>query len=205
MNELEQLLALLGVNTYAEGAAAITVFNSFLTEAQSTTGKSKSTEVLAELSARASRSPFALAVEKACGKQGDEAIGLIHAALASHAELPNVQAECAKLRKEGDANALNGLIAKAKDEKRLTPAMETKVREMLAAGDLTLKGAESLLGNLTPVAALAAPIAAPAPANTAPATLTWNDKTFADLKPAQRAQLKREDPQLYEAMRASSN
>jgi len=204
MNELEQLLALLGVQTFAQAAASISAFSTFLDAAKQSTGKDKADEALTELQARAARAPFAISIEKATGKSGDEAVGLIHAALASHAELPRAQARVAELEQQTQAHALDALFAKAKDEKRWTKAIEDSVRAAFTAKEVTLKGAEAWLANLTPVAALKQRQEA-APNQAGPASaLKWNEKSWDELKPSARAQLKRENPDLYAAMRPAN-
>lgn len=205
--ELEQLLALLGADTYAQAAAAITNFNAFLDTAKQATGKSGTGDALAELQARAARAPFALAVEKATGKTGDEAIGLIHAALQSHAELPKAQARVTELEQKTQESDLNALFAKAKEEKKWTPAIEAKVREAFSAKEITLKGAESWLTNLPAIPALQNRAEAPPDGSAAPAAaaaLKWNGKTWDELSGPERAAMRRENPQHYAAMRPAN-
>lgn len=148
---------------------------------------------------------FARSVEAAAGKQGGEALGFVRAALESHTELPKAQAKIADLEKTAQSHEIDKAFAKAKEENRLTPALEEKVRASFAAGDITLSGARTWLENSPVVAALAAtkqPKVEQAPANVAGAPeLTHNGKAWAQLNGAERAALKRELPETYNAMR----
>lgn len=203
--DLDQILALLGVANAAEGVALITNLNAALGRVKAATGKSDALEALAELQARADRAPFALAVEKACGKQGDEALGLVHAALASHAALPAAQARVAELEKTTDQQAFDTLVAKAKAENKLTPAQETAAREAYGKGELMLKSAEFFFANLATVAALRDPPAPPAPTQEGdlPAAATFDGKTYAEMSAPERAALAQSNPDLFKQMRAS--
>lgn len=205
MNELEQLLALLGAPSFAAAVASVTNFNEFLAAAQKLTDKEKPAEALAELQARAARAPFVAAVEKATGKQGDEAIGLIVAALASHAELPKAREQLLALQKTTDAQAFESLIAKAKGENKLTKASEDAYRAKFAGGEISLSVVEFVLANLTPIPALERrEEAPPAPHTPNAADLKHDGKTWDELQPRERAALKRENPEHYAAMRRAA-
>lgn len=143
-------------------------------------------------------------IEARAGKTGDEAHGTIMAAMDALVELPKAQARIAELEAANEAHALDALMLKAKEDKKLTPAIEASVREAYAAKQVTLKGAEAWLANLTAVPALMNASKAPAQSPVGP-DAKWNGKAYADLKPAERAELKREQPELYEAMKASHN
>jgi ATP-dependent Clp protease protease subunit len=142
-------------------------------------------------------------IEAKTGKAGDEAQGLVLAALASHAELPKLQARIAELEENTESQALESLILKAKEDKKCTPAMAESVRASFKAKEITLKGAEAWLSNSPTVAALQTKQETPAaPSTTVTASGdTWNGKGWDDLTPVLRAQLKRENPELYKAMR----
>lgn len=204
MNELEQLLSMLGSASFAEAAATITNLNAAIDGVKSATGKGTAQEAISELTARAARAPFALAVEKATGKTGDEAIGLIHAALASHVELPKAQARVTELEMTTSEQAFNSLVAKAKDEKRLTPAQETAARAAFASGELTLKSAEFFFANLSVNSLLQTPPTPGTPETvvTPASAQLWNGKTYAQLSGPERAALNKENPDLFKQMRA---
>lgn len=204
--QLQQLLAILGVANAADGIAAINRFTGFLNSAKTASGKSDVSETLNAALASLS---FAKAVETATGKMGDEAVGLIRAAMASHAALPQAQARVAELEARNEANELETLITKAKNEKRCTPHIEASVRTAFTAKEITLAGAKAWLENSPVIPALEQ--RDPAPPTQAggkevpPPHLEWNGKTYSQLKGAEKAALKRENPELFEAMRASSN
>lgn len=213
MNELEQLLAMLGVKTFAEAAASITNFNAFLEAACTAAGTKDTAAALAAVQARAS---FGAALQTACGgKTGDEAIGLVRAALASHAELPKAQARVVELEgqvaenaKKEEQHTLEALITTAKAAKKCTPAMEKSVREAFEKKEVTLAGAKAWLENAPAVPALVdnkteAPPPAAGAANSGE-PLKHNGKTWAEMTGPERVALKRSQPDLYTAMRKAA-
>lgn len=148
---------------------------------------------------------LAKGVQSATGKSGDDATGLIRAAMQSHTELPKAQARIKELEQKTEEHELDRLFAKAKEEKRLTPAIEKSVRDAFAASEVTLKGAEVWLSNSPVIAALSTPTAsAQPPATNASGALTYNGKTYAEMKPTEKAALAKEDNALFEQMRAAS-
>lgn len=141
--------------------------------------------------------------EAATGKGGDEAVGVMRAAMTSHAELPKLRERCTQLEAASETHELDKLITKAKEANKLTPALEASVRDSFAKKEVTLKGVESWLENTPVVAALAAAPKAPAPPS-APesiAALTHNGKTWAQLTGSERVDLLAHDKALYTAMR----
>lgn len=201
MDELQQLFALMGVTSYAEAVAALTAFNTTLSAEQATLA-TKGTS--ATLSALAGRSALLTAVEKATGKTGDEAVGLVRAALTSHTELPKLQERIAELEKGEQTHALAALFAKADEEKRLTPAIKQSVQAAFDAGEITLKGAESWLANSVPVKAFEQRTEAPAGNTPGSVPALHNGKKWSELTGVERADLKKTNPDLYAAMRASA-
>lgn len=201
MDEMQQLLALMGVASFAEGVAVLTTVNSTLESAQAVLSTKGTAATLSALMGRHAR---LAALEKAAGKEGDEADGLFRAALVSHAELPKAHAELAQLKKDGQTLELDKAIDKAKAASKLTPALESDIRKQFADGSLTLATAQWMLDKLQPVAALAAAKdgAQPAPAS-APVIveLTWSGKKWAELSGPERVQLLQENKDLYTAMR----
>lgn len=140
-------------------------------------------------------------MEATLGTTGEEALGTLKAWQGSHAELPKAKERIADLEKSNQASSLEALVAKGKQENKLTPAMEKSVREQFAAGEITLKGAEAWLANLTPIAALGGEKKQPAPPIQGRDAPKWNGKTYAELTPQQRHDLKAENPELFEEMR----
>lgn len=205
MDELTQLLGMLGVTSFAEATTAIANMNAALEQAQAALG-TKGT--VATMSALVARSARLSALEKAAGKEGEEADGLLRAALVSHAELPKVQSRVAELEKVEQTSKLAALFADAEKAGKLTPAIKQSVQASFDAGEITLKGAESWLSNLVPVAALAnqganAPKPA-APTASGGAPLMHEGKTYDQLAPLERVALKKSNPELFNAMRASA-
>lgn len=157
-------------------------------------------------------------IEKAVGKSGDEAHGVVLAALSAQSALASVQADLdkaqariAELEQGQEAAALEQAIAQAKQESKCTPAIESSVRDAFAAKQVTLKGAQAWLSALPTISALAAakeqkPKLEAAPGSAAPAVaLKHNGKSYAEMKPSERAALKKENPELFAAMRSASN
>jgi len=140
-------------------------------------------------------------IEAILGATGEEAIGILKAWQGSHTELPTVKEQNAALEKSMQASTLEALIAKGKADNKLTPHLEKEVRDQFAAGDITLKGAEKWIENLSPIAALGGDKRQPAPPPQGGETPKWNGKTYAELTFQERADLKAENPELYEAMR----
>jgi phage I-like protein len=130
MEELEQLLALLGVQTFAEAATAITRMNAFLADARERTGRQGGTsETLDVVRAQLG---FARAVEASLGAQGGEAIARVEALKAQGERLQAAEASLQALHKaQGDAEA-GALIAQATTEGRLAPAKQDKAQEIYA-------------------------------------------------------------------------
>jgi phage I-like protein len=201
--QLNQLYALLGVSSFAAATAAINGFNGFLTEAEKQTGK-RSADALASCTDALA---FRGRIEKATNKAGDEAHGLVLAALESHKELPGLRAQVAELQAKTTQQELDTMLAKAIDDKKLTPAQEQNYRDQVASGDLTLKGCKSVLDSLHPIPALQN-VAPPATSQDAGSVqgaadepMKHNGKTWSDMAPSERAALKRSDLATYNAMR----
>jgi ATP-dependent Clp protease protease subunit len=149
-------------------------------------------------------------IEAVFNKTGDDLHGSLLAMRESHEQLPGVRAQLeaanaqiAELNASAEAHSLEALITKAKADKKCTPAMAESVRASFAAKEITLKGAEAWLANSPVIAALNAKEEQTPPAHQG--DLKHDGKSWNELKPAQRADLKRTNPELYEAMRASAN
>jgi hypothetical protein len=198
--QLQELLALMGAATFADGVAVVTQLNTLTGVSGVALGTKGAAATLVALDSCRVR---LAAIEKAVGSSGDECVGAVRAALTSHAELPKAQARVAELEKSSETHALSALFAKASDEKKLTPAIRESVQAAFDAGDVTLKGAEAWLSKLLPVSALATePKHEGAPAGNAGATLKHNGKTYAEMSGIERANLKKTNPELFKAMRS---
>jgi ATP-dependent protease ClpP protease subunit len=144
------------------------------------------------------------------GKTGDESLSVVKSWKTTAERVPALDAEVATLKAEGAKRDLDALI-KANDSTgscKLTPALEAKIREQIAAGDMTLKGAQAFVETLPVIAALAnakkdiqAP-PAPGTASTGTEPQQHNGKTFGAMSPAERESLKKADKATYDAMRA---
>jgi hypothetical protein len=205
MDEMQQLLALCGATTFAEGVTVLTALNTHIESARAALGTRGTSDTLMALVSRHSR---LAALEKAAGKDGDEADGLFRAALVSHTELPKAHAELAQLRKDGQVAELDKAITKAKADSKLTKASEDQLRKAFADGDITLKGALAQLEHMPVIPALAAAKdgrqpAAPDAVPDVEAKL-WNGKKWAELTGPERVQLLQQDKALYTAMRDAS-
>lgn len=167
-------------------------------------------------------------IEHATGKSGDEAQGVLLAFKASHEKLPGVEAELVKAQSridelEGAAESqqLDTAIAQANAEKKLTPALEKDIRDQVASGDLTIKGAQFALKNLQPIAALQAKqpagptgsaakqgeqntaVVGAGEGQNAAGVATFNGKTFAEMSGPERVELHKADAGLFARMQAS--
>lgn len=143
-------------------------------------------------------------IEKATGKSGDEAHGIVLAVIKDAAEVTGLRTANAELQKLVDGNELDKAVAEARDAKKITPDDENELRAQVAAGEVTIKGAKALLARKSPHPVLAA---APKPApvvDTDAADLKWNGKTYAELKPMERHNLKKENPALFASMRSAN-
>jgi ATP-dependent protease ClpP protease subunit len=161
---------------------------------------------VASVAEAAARLALLSRLEALAGKTGDEAFGVFAATSESHKRLPTLQAELNELKKENGAAKLEALITQGKADKKLTPALEKSLRDQVAAGDLSVKGAEAMIATLAPIAALGVAHREkprdPATTGAAPAAAgTWNGRTYAELTNPERAQLSKEQPDLYAEMR----
>jgi ATP-dependent Clp endopeptidase proteolytic subunit ClpP len=161
---------------------------------------------VASVAEAAARLALLTRIEALAGKSGDEAFGALAAMAEAHKQMPTLQGELAELRREIGAGKLEALISKGKAENKVTPAIEKSIRDQLAGGDLTLKGAEAMLATLTPIAALLpAHAEAPRAGSNAGAVPTHEGKTYEQLTYVERAELNKKHPELYAEMRKTYN
>jgi hypothetical protein len=107
-----------------------------------------------------------------------------------------------EIEKENGVRELNARIAKANAEHRLTPFAENNIRHQFAAGKLTLEQVDFMCDTMPPIAALER--REPSAPDVVDAHLKHNGKSWNELKPAERAELNRADPELYRAMRSAA-
>lgn len=123
-----------------------------------------------------------------------EAVAKIRAGAVARTQLANVQAQLDTLRGQVEAGERENLLAKLRAEKKVTPAME---RDFVATMSLDqLKAFAAVAPRIAHD-----PIAQPPVAS---ALVAPGGKKWADMKPAERARLKHDHPELYDAMRAQA-
>lgn len=142
-------------------------------------------------------------IETLTGKSGDEAIGVLMAWKASHEQLPQLQAQQAELSKAAEAADLEKAIGDAKQAHKLAPGEEATLRQLVTSGELSTKAAKAMLATKVAIPQLAksTPGASAIPDVVSDVSLKHEGKSYAELKPAQRAALKKSNPDLYEAMK----
>lgn len=164
---------------------------------------------VATVAEAATRLALLTRLEALAGETGEAALGVFSAMAQSHKTLPTVQARVAELEVQVQAGAIDALIARGTAENKITPALEQSIRAQIAAGDMTIKGAETMVANLPTIAALGSKDKQPPKkgpdGGTGGPTPTWNGKTYAELKPVERAQLKEQHPELFAEMRQGFN
>lgn len=151
-----------------------------------------------------SQSALLSSLEKATGKTGDEALGVALAWQGDAKKLPEAQAKIAELEKAQAAGELDKAIAQAKADKKLTPAEEKTYREQVDSGAMSVTTVKAILATKAPIPALAnakEEQGGASPNTETDGSLKYQGKSWSELKPAQRAQLKKEDPETYAAMR----
>jgi ATP-dependent Clp protease protease subunit len=145
--------------------------------------------------------------EEVTGKTGDEALSVTKSWKATVARVPELETENAQLKADGKQRDLDKLISDGTAAFKLTPALEAKIREQVAAGDMTLKGAQAFVETLPVITALAnaKKDIQPPPArgsNPESSATTHNGKRFGVMTPAEREALKKSDRATYDAMRS---
>lgn len=125
-----------------------------------------------------------------------EAVAKIRAGAVARAELAKVQAQLDTLKGQVEAGERETIVAKLRAEKKVTPAMEQGFVATMPIAQLKAFAA---------VAPRIVPDAIPQPPNPGASALTTPDgRKWAELKPMERAKLKNEHPELYDAMRAQA-
>lgn len=197
---MDPILALLGVQNEAEATKAIETFNAWLSGIKEATGCQTLTEAKARVGALAAT---VASLATITGKQdADEAIGVVRAWQEGAARIPEFEAQIAK---EAEKAEFNAAIANANGAKKLTPAIEERVRASYDAGDITLKGAVSMLEALPVISALEPKIPqSSANRATAPTQLKHDGKSFAEMSGMERHALKNANPELYDTMRSEA-
>ncbi|HEX2879908.1 MAG TPA: head maturation protease, ClpP-related [Polyangiaceae bacterium] len=134
-------------------------------------------------------------------------VGAIRGVKAKADTADALQTELTTVKGARDKQTFESLIAKGQADRKLTPAEAKHETEKFNAavaegrGDRAVKDLEGYLA-VAP-RKFAEPVT-PAPlkgSGANPGQLTWNGKTYAELKPMQRDALSKEDPELFKAMR----
>jgi len=128
----------------------------------------------------------------------EKALGVIEAGKAAKDELAKAQAEIEAQRKAAEETERTALVAKLEQEKRITPAQRDGFCKAVSLE--TLKS----FAETAPVIVAKSEHREAQGAVGGGDSLTYNGKTFAELKPIERAALKTSDPDLYEQLRAAS-
>lgn len=135
---------------------------------------------------------------------GAELVGALRG-LKAKADLFDAQAtELKTVKAERDKQNFETLIAKGKDAGQLVPVTAKLYEDRFVAAVEKGTGAD-IVADLTGFLAVAPRVTAKAASQIAVvssgAPLSWNGKTYAELKYAQRAQLSKDDPALYAEMK----
>lgn len=122
------------------------------------------------------------------------------------------QTELTQVKGERDKQRFDGLIGKGQSERKLTPAEAKHYTDRFTAAVAEGRGAEAVaeLEGYLSVAPrkFAEPFQQPpvkrdhGAGNAGAGPLTWNGKSYGDLQPMEKDRLSKEDPDLFQAMRA---
>lgn len=205
-NTMEASLAAFLATAGIASAADLNARLAFATRAESVLGKTGN-EAIAALEAQRVELAAAKAMqgklETLTGKTGEDVMGVLAAHKQSHVELVEVRAELSAAQTALVERDLESALQVAKTEARHTPARETNLRKMIADKEITPKGALAMIGEWGVVQAIQGsrePKQPAAATGGTSAALTHEGKTYAELKPAQRAALKRSNPDLFAQM-----
>ncbi len=142
-------------------------------------------------------------------KSTAEALGAIRGLKEKADKADKLERELGTVKAERDKQNFDTLIVQGKAERKLTVAHAKKYEEEFQAAAAEGRGSEvveRLRGHL-PLMGMSIPstdVKPPLPrrgANEEAAALKWNDKTFGEMTPAERHNLKAENPDMYDVMR----
>lgn len=144
------------------------------------------------------------AIEAKIGATGDALMGALDGLLASKAELDKANAKLAEQAVASEKIERDALVKQGEADGKLTPALTAFYADKPLA---ELKGFIAVAPVVVP-----RPVAQPKTAGAAGAktgkaelTLTHEGKTYTELKPSERAALKRSNRELFDAMHAEAN
>jgi hypothetical protein len=144
---------------------------------------------------------FATSIETTTGKTGAEAVGVLQAWRTSHDALPAAQARLSELEAKSEEQEIDKIIASGKEAKKLTPDAEARIRDLYAKKDITLAGARVMVDTMLPLKAMASTTEQPRITNGSSTVAEADAKRWEEMKPMDRAALKRNDPEAYNALR----
>lgn len=227
------LLKMLGADNEEQAAQLLTQYISFVGDIRVITG-TEGTDPAAVLSAVKSNVAFRQGVEQLTGKKGDEAtaelnawkegaakctslqgdldrvlaatgektadgaIGAIEAGKSASVALKKAQDDLSALEQEKEASEADKLLAQLKAENRISPAQEKDLWP-----SLSLESKKSFAKSAPPIGPGGKVQQEETSGNKTTAT-TWNGKSYTELSGTEKAKLKKEDPELFAAMRKDS-
>lgn len=194
----DKILEALGAKDEHEALRMIAEANQFLTDVKDCTGRETFAASLGVIKSNAS---LASEIGKLTDKPVAESLGVILAWKSSHEELPKLQEENTKLTEKNRVNEVAGLIAQGKADGKLTPAMakhfESKsadeLRGFLAVAARVIPGDDKSQAKETTGGS-------DAQTNEAGRVCDAQGRTYEQIPPAQRSDLKRSDKALFEAL-----
>lgn len=144
-------------------------------------------------------------IEKLVGATGDAALGAVRALKESQASQVALAEEVAKLKVTSARRDFDAAVEKGRADKKLTPAVAKMYGERfdaaIASGADGSAVVADLQGFLAVAPAVPTAVGNPRAATDPDGVLKWQGKTFAELAPVERHQLKAADAELYALMR----
>lgn len=189
---MNAILEALGADDESDALRIVAEANQFIGAMQTIAG----TEALATVTEKV-RQAHALArdVQAATDKPANEAIGVVLAWKAASEQLPQLAADLETAKESVRKQEVDQLLAEGKRAGKLTPA---------TADFWATRSADELRAFLAVaprVIPAVAKVAADAQPKSAPPTATADGQKYEALKPAEKARLKKSDPELFEALR----
>ena len=145
-------------------------------------------------------------VEKLVGANGDAALGAVRALKEAKERGDDLAVEVGKVKATLARQSFEAARDSGLKERKLTPAVAKMYSDRFEAALASGEDGSSIVADLQGFLAVAprvvsAPIAGPGGASSDPKSLQHNGKTFAELAPMERHNLKSSDPELYALMR----
>jgi ATP-dependent Clp endopeptidase proteolytic subunit ClpP len=148
-------------------------------------------------------------IEKILGSSGDKAVGAVRALKASETAQTELAEEVAKVKVQLAKRDFDGEVKNGFDKKKLTPALAKMYSDRFDAavakgldGSEVVADLQGYIAHAPSIGALSMRRPAPTGPGESEGPLAFNGKTFAQMKPMDRHNLKGSDPELYALMRA---